>query len=72
MLRVLRTGEAEGDGELKIADEVAGTHPEGFGNLYQGINGGSFLAAFQFTDVIMVKVGFLRQAFLTNARVFPT
>jgi len=65
-----KSREAEGKRELKVADEVAGTHPEGFGNLYQGINGGGFLTAFQFSHVIVVEVGFLREPFLTHARVF--
>ena len=51
-------------------DEMAGTDAEGFGDLNQEINGDGFLAAFQFTNVIVVKVGFLRQPLMTHARVF--
>jgi len=54
----------------KLVNQISNTNTKSLGNPREGKNAGRFFAAFQFTDIDRVQVGFLRQLFLTQFGTF--
>ena len=54
----------------ECADQLTGLDPQRLGDAQEGVQADPLLAAFDFADVIRMKIGLFGQPFLAQARAY--